>query len=218
MTKKKKLTLCSLLLSLAVSTGVALGVATYAGFSAKALVNPPIASKGSINNIKTIYFNANLWDVDEPVIYMKRFDSESSLVSNSMLWVPVTKEIRPNIGGVEFHFYVFQYDTNVSYSKFKFVRLNPKGTAYAAEKPTLPSSLTADFEVGEWNKAVAKTDDNRVIWNYSKNITYNSNYDYYVIEKWDQSANDSCMMNTLTYNIEGEHWDWSGNADIPAVE
>ena len=189
MLKRNKRILFTALSLLSVSAVISSIGATIAGFSASAKVmNNGIPSNGLI--CKTIYFNANIWEVDEPVYYMKRYNSSDG---TKLLWVPVSKVITPRIGGVDFTMYIFQYDENikvssVSLDRFIFVRFNPS----SSKLPSKLANLNTDLTPAEW----ASSDN---VWNKSDVISADTK-NYYCIEKWDESAANSYTSNILTYS------------------
>lgn len=187
----KNRTLKTLLLSasfLCVSGIVATTGITLAGFSAKTLVNRTVGVAGKTPN--TVYLNANIWEVDNAVYFMKRFNSTDG---TKLMWIPVSKLITPTVQSVDFTLHVFEYDTsirvsNLALDKFIFVRMNPNGTHI----PTAGS--TTDLPASEWNE----TGD--TFWNKSKEVTYNSDYAYHCVEKWDESQSDSLKKAIVNYN------------------
>ena len=199
MTVKRKKFLASLLIFASACTLAASAVATYAGFSARKYVNRDVGSLGSINNTHTIYFNANKWEKDSPVYYMKRY--KSGYETTKLLWVPVKRVVTPTIGGVNYIFSIFQYDTsNTELNMIKFYRLNPKGSHLPESLASMSTDPTASIWPGE------PDNDNKTFWNVSKAITYSSTYSYYCIESFDQSQAGSCTKAELSYSNET----WTG--------
>ena len=197
MERKNKLALFALSI-LCVGSAVTSVGATFAGFSAKALLSATVGSNGVTDNIFTIYFNANIWDKDDPIYFMKRYSSEDG---TKLMWIPVSKVISPRINDVNFEFSIFQYDTTLSVGgktldTFIFVRMSPDG----ANIPTAYS--TTDLSASVWSGS----DNPKTVWNKSKVITHNSTYSYYCIDGWDESQANSCSKAIMSYNIDTSTW------------
>lgn len=136
---------------------------SMAKYETASVADQQVGYKGTAK--KSIYLNANIWNVDDPLFYMYCYKSGGS--DNE--WKLSSKMIMPTIYGNEsvFTLFVFEFD-NIKYDYFNFVRVNPNGA-----------------HIGTWTR-----DDNpQTVWNSTANIAYSDSVNYYCIEKWDNIAN-----------------------------
>ena len=164
-----------------IGTGVGLTVAKYTS-SKKA--NQAIGYQGKLTEA-SIFFNANIWDIDGAIMYLYAYDNDNPSTVNA--WIQPTRVINPTIDSVTFNMYIFRYDPAV-YDHFNFVRVNPSGPA-----------------IGTWDWT------NHTVWNCTKPIefTESTTVNYYCIEKWDNVANGdghghaTCGFTTHTISADG---------------
>ena len=152
------------------------GIFTYASFDALGQVTQQVKYSGTLK--KSIYLNANVWNVDNPAYYL--YDDINNV------WIAPTKYIEQEVyhsdgvGHSKLELYVFELNvsdttsTSAPCTSFNFVRINPN----------------YDGTVPSWD---AK-------WNQTNDITENANYNYYVINGW---AETSYKKNNIYINGAG---------------
>lgn len=182
MTKDKKIFLFAsvgLLTLGGIGTGIGFSIS---GFSATEK-NTQLVGVSGENDVqkKSIFLNANIWNVSTPLYYLYAFDSSGT---NSAIWVQSSRTIAPTISSTTFSLTVFVYDTT-KYDRFLFARINPDGT-----------NIPRFNEVGE-------TGDDRPCWNQTNNITFSESINYYCIEGWSDASNSNSSYKTNTLSLNG---------------
>ncbi len=167
--------------------GAGAGV-SFAKYTSTKKASQSIGYQGKLT-AKSIFLNANIWDIDDAIMYLYAYDSTNEATVNA--WIQPSKVINPTINSTTFNLYVFQYDPDI-YNHFNFVRVNPNGA-----------------HIGEWNW----NDSPQTVWNATKAISFTSEttINYYCIEKWD-NINDgdgyghkTCGFTTNTLGLDGSN-------------
>lgn len=174
MSFKKNLIISSLaLLSCLSAAALAMSSYTVAAFSDTKQVEQQAGYSGTLKT--SIFLNANVWEVDNPVYYLYAFKNAGGVDPE---WIHSSKTINPTINDVIFTMYVFEFDA-IKYDRIVFARMNPNGA-------NVPSFTT--------------NDDPKTLWNQTENITYSSSINYYCITGWSTSSYET---NHLAVNGSG---------------